>query len=174
VAADGTLRLRVVLFAALLGLPSCDTRPQADNTRTRAESIADVRAEIARIKLRIDLLEADRSVSDGPLVNLRREEIQPIADGFMVADLAVAAEPGGARVSGRLINTQSVGHQSATFVISTEGDYYAARSSEFAVMRLPAGSSARFRVLLMGVNPDSLRFGRISYKQSTVTFQLLR
>jgi len=135
-------------------------------------AVAELRQGLSRLNRRIDSVadalktsEAMHALEQPGIVDLHENTLQTIGGGFSVGRLQVAREPGGARVSGMLVNTQSVGHSSATFELTTLG-----QSKEFTVMELPAGGSSRFQVVVLDVNPDSARYGIIKYVRSTISY----
>jgi hypothetical protein len=81
----------------------------------------------------------------------------------------MTSEPGGIRVTGKLLNEQAVGHESAQFTISISGV-----QREFSVMHLPPGAAADFAVSVPGVSADSARYATIAFRQSTVSYNLFR
>lgn len=84
----------------------------------------------------------------------------------MVGRLSVSGVPGGARIDGTIINSQSVSHRSAEFVISALGV-----SRSFTVMELPAATSAPFSVTITGISAADLESGTIRYVESTIGFR---
>ena len=110
-------------------------------------AVAELRQGLSRLSGRIDSVaealkttEAMRALEQPGIVDLHENTLQIIGGGFAVGRLQVAREPGGARVSGMLVNTQSVGHSSATFELRTSG-----QSKEFTVMELPAAAVVDFK-----------------------------
>jgi hypothetical protein len=98
-------------------------------------------------------------------VDLHQENLQSIGDGFSVGGLSVAAVPGGTRLRGTLINHEAVEHQSASFRFQIRGE-----STDVFITRIPAGGSAYFTAFV-AVVPDSVRYGDLRYRNSTVSYR---
>jgi len=98
-------------------------------------------------------------------ISLHEETLQSIGDGFLVSQMRINAEPGVARISGLLVNTQAVDQKSASFWLKVRSD-----STSVFVADLPAGGSARFTGTRTGVRPDSALFGYMRYANSTVSY----
>lgn len=101
-----------------------------------------------------------------PVVDLHSADVQDAGRDFLVSNLSVAAEAGGARISGVLVNESAVNHEMARFTFSTRGI-----NREFTVRRLPAGGSSSFSVDVPGLPADSTLYGSIHYVSSTVSYR---
>lgn len=107
-----------------------------------------------------------RIESWAPTVDLHASELQNAGGNFEVGNLGVAAEPGGARISGVLVNEAAVGHTMASFRFSALGI-----SRDFTVKQLPSGGSSHFSVDVPGLPADSARFGTITLVSSTIHYR---
>ncbi len=137
-------------------------------SKARLEALL-ARGEVREARQRIDSLASmllfDEETVSEKLVDLHDSQLQDIGSGFSAGNFALTSEPGGVRLSGVLVNRESVGHQSASFQIRIG---HVRR--EFTVMKLRAGGSSPFSVSLPGVNPDSVRVGVLQYQGSTVSY----
>ena len=98
-------------------------------------------------------------------VDFTSSQIQDIGSGFSVVSLEMKKHLTGIKFSGRIINTQSVRHKNATFMIKV-GD----KEREFTINMISPGNSTAFRVYVPDVKPEDAQYGEIHFKRSTVVY----
>lgn len=99
-------------------------------------------------------------------VDLAEPSLQDLGQaGFHVGGLAVEEHLTGMKVSGRMINTQSVDHTNITFELTV-----GASTKQFTVNRVSSGNSTTFTVYLPDVSKEDARYGRFAYQNSTVSY----
>lgn len=123
------------------------------------------RAILAYDSVFVPLFVDGRLESWSPQVDLRASQLQNAGGDFEVGDLTVAADPGGARISGLIVNVSAVGHTMASFRFSARGI-----DRDFTVQHLPSGGSSRFSVDVPGLSADSALYGSIRLVSSTIQY----
>jgi hypothetical protein len=100
------------------------------------------------------------------LVDLAEPTIQDLEQaGFFVASLAVKEHLTGVKITGRMINTQSVDHTDVTFEL-TVGE----ESKQFTINRVSSGNSTGFSVYLPDVPKEDARWGVFERRSSMIFF----
>jgi hypothetical protein len=132
-----------------------------DSLRVLAKRLDSLSGAVARDGIRRQI-DADAVHA----VDLHQENLQSIGDGFSVGELSVAAVARGTRVHGTLINREAVEHRPASFRFQTRGE-----STDVFVTRIPAGGSAYFTAFVPVV-ADSVRYGDLRYRNSTVSYRV--
>ena len=90
---------------------------------------------------------------------------QPIAGGFYVIDLSVAAAGKGTRISGKIVNPTSVVHETAQFSVRIDE-----HRATFALARVPPGVAQPFEVTLAEVAPGAAKKAFFALDSSTISF----
>jgi hypothetical protein len=90
---------------------------------------------------------------------------QPIAGGFYVVDLSLAAADKGARLSGKIVNPTSVIHETAQFSVRIDEHV-----GTFSLPKVPPGVAQPFDVTVAGVPPAAAKKAFIALDSSTINF----
>jgi hypothetical protein len=90
---------------------------------------------------------------------------QPIAGGFYVIDLGVAAHAKGVKIAGKIINPTSVTHEQAQFSLRI-GEH----KSGFVLPRVPPGVAQPFELVLPELSPSEAKRGYLALESSTISF----
>lgn len=101
----------------------------------------------------------------GSVVDLSDPAMHPIGNGFYVGRLSLSDERGGLRVSGRLVNAESVDQLRAEFRLTVAG-----REVPFSVARIAAGAGTDFAVEIPDADAAALRTARMRWVRSTVSY----
>ena len=91
--------------------------------------------------------------------------VQDIGDGFMIVKPSQEEHLDGIKFQGRIINAQSVTHQSLTFNLTVSD-----RSKEFNVSRVSPGNSTSFSVYIPDIKAKDARRAKVEYVGSSVRY----
>jgi hypothetical protein len=178
----GTRTPVIAIIALTVGIAACagiSLSWIATNTRLQRISALQKQAEglerkTSILKDRVDSQESeirDLKISqafsnlDGT-VDLTDPTVQEIGGkGFLVANLDMKKHLTGIKLEGRVVNTQSVRHENATFKLII-GD----RSQEFTIDRISSGNSTGFSVYVPDISVEDTRYARMYFVNSTVQF----
>lgn len=104
-------------------------------------------------------------IEEEGFVDFTDSSMQNITPGFNVGQLEMKEHLAGVKISGVVINTQAVSHQSATFSIKIQES-----EKDFSINKIRSGGSSSFTVYVPDVNPKEIKFGRIKYKNSSISY----
>ena len=90
---------------------------------------------------------------------------QPIAGGFYVIDLSVAAAGKGSKIAGKIINPTSVTHEQAQFLIRIGEERVG-----FTLPKVPPAIAQPFEVTLADVAPGAAKKAFVALQGSTISF----
>jgi hypothetical protein len=99
--------------------------------------------------LSLRILQATRDVKKGR-VDLTNPTAQRLDETFLVSDVTVTKHLAGVKVTGRIVNTSSIIHESLTFNISMRGG-----NNYFWIPRISPGNSTAFSVHVEGVSVEN-------------------
>jgi len=90
---------------------------------------------------------------------------QPIAGGFYIIDLSVAAAGKGSKIAGKIINPTSVTHEQAQFVVRI-----AEERVGFSLPKVPPAVAQPFEVVFPEVAPGTAKKAFVALQGSTISF----
>jgi len=99
------------------------------------------------------------------VVDLLSSNAQSIESGFLVSDLKVTQREKGIKVSGRIINSSSIGYRNAVFKINVYG-----KENKIEIKELKPGGSTFFNVNVDDVPVDELKFAIITHEDGHIVF----
>lgn len=99
------------------------------------------------------------------IVDLSESVVQPIGNGFLAVKLEANEHLTGLKISGRIINTQCVAHETVKFKLQIAG-----QSKEFTISRISPGNSTAFSVYIPDVAIGESRVAKISYIESMIRY----
>ena len=99
------------------------------------------------------------------VVDLTSSDAQGIEFGFLVSDLKVIKRLNGIMVSGRIINSSSIGYRNAIFKINVYG-----KEKEIAINELKPGGSSFFNVEVPDVPIEDVKFAIITHEDGKIVF----
>ena len=148
-------------IAVDLGAALGDVSSQAAEALRLANAL---RQELSRQERQIAALQAFVFEEEG-FVDLTTSKIQKINEGFAVGGAAVKPHLSGVSVTGRVINLQSVHHESVDFEIALNG-----QSRDFMIVKIVPGGGAKFSVDVPDVDPTEVKSAQLKFKKSTVAY----
>jgi hypothetical protein len=125
------------------------------------EDIAKLRKDLDDLKFRVVLGELQLRGS----VDLTKTNFQPLEGGFAIAISGVSSHLSGIKISGEILDTQSVAHEQAKFNVNVGG-----QENEFRVDRVRPGYAVKFSVYVPDVKAKDARFARFEFKESTLRY----
>jgi len=161
-----TATVWVVVDERLRDLETLITTSQSTATSI-SEELTELQSKVASNETEISTIKLLRSTGQSKgFVDLAEPTIQDLEQsGFYVVKLAVEEHLTGVKVSGRMINTQSVDHTNITFELTVGG-----QSKQFTINRVSKGNSTAFSVYLPDVSKEEARYGWFAYLNSTLTY----
>ena len=99
------------------------------------------------------------------VVDLLSSDAQSIESGFLVSDLKLTQRKNVIIVSGRIINSSSVGYRNAVFKINVYG-----KENQIQINELKPGGSQFFNVEVTDVPVDELKFAIITHEDGQIVF----
>lgn len=98
-------------------------------------------------------------------IDFATPDVQEINKGFMIARASQEEHLTGIKFEGRIINSQSVAHESLTFLLTVNDT-----SKEFNISRISPGNSTSFSVYMPNLNAENARYAKVEYMSSSVRF----
>ncbi|MBC2732831.1 MAG: hypothetical protein HF981_00550 [Desulfobacteraceae bacterium] len=178
--------IALLLIGGLLAFEIWQVKNQGEKIAELLSEIEVVKTELAEFKSEVsilsnvsgelkektekifnDLLEIklEKLMEDPSRVNFTESTIQNIGNGFFVTDLEMKEHLTGIKLSGRVINTQSVRHENITFKAFMSGQVKA-----FTINRISPGNSTKFSVYIPDVDVKMTTYGSIQYQRSSVEY----
>ncbi|WP_290524576.1 hypothetical protein [Alcanivorax sp.] len=100
-------------------------------------------------------------------VDFTTPNVQDIDEGFMLVDAEQEEHLTGIKFKGRIINAQSIAHNSAEFRLTVNGS-----SREFSINRISPGNSTSFSVYVPDLKASEARWAKIKYIGSSVHYRV--
>lgn len=98
-------------------------------------------------------------------VDLTKTTFQPLEAGFSIVISGVTPHLSGVKITGRILNEQSVEREQAKFKVRV-----GKQENEFTISRIRPGYAAQFSVYVPDVNAKDTRFARFQYQNSTLSY----
>lgn len=114
---------------------------------------------------RTDLLERMVYIlpDDRALVDLSEKSVQSIEDGFYVTNLSVQPHMSGVKITGEIINSQSLEYSGANLKIEIMGS-----EKSVYVKKLRPGFSSKFSVIMLDIDSKTVRLAKMWMGNYTV------
>jgi len=157
------------LVAIVLQLRGAGERDIRTDSSSPPGSIEAFEEKLTELENRIEKQELNELIRTGMRghVDLASESIQDLdQNGMHVVGLAAKEELAGIRVSGRLLNTQSVAHTKIEMKVRIGGE-----EVSFDVKRVSPGSSTAFSVYVPNIKPEDARYATFTYQNSYMHYR---
>jgi hypothetical protein len=125
------------------------------------EKLVKINAEIQ--EMRMDFLM--RKLSG--LIDFSTSNVQEIGNGFFLVKAEQEEHLTGIRFKGRVINAQSIAHNNVEFKLTASEN-----TKEFTINQISAGNSTEFSVYIPDVKASDVRFGRVEYVSSSISYYM--
>lgn len=151
----------IVAISVLMSSFSIFKSVKSDQRAKKNEAQLDsLKAKIFDIQFNFFKQDFEREV-----VDLMSSDAQGIESGFLVSDLKVIQQQGGIMVSGRIINSSSIGYRNAVFKINVYG-----KENRIEIDEIKPGGSSLFNIEVSDVPVEELKFAIITHEDGKIVF----
>ena len=151
----------IVSISVLMSSVSIFKSVKNDQTAKKNEAQLDsLKAKIFDIQFNFFKQDFEREV-----VDLMSSDAQGIESGFLVSDLKVIQQQSGIMISGRMINSSSIGYRNAVFKINVYG-----KENRIEIDEIKPGGSSLFNIEVSDVPVEELKFAIITHEDGKIVF----